>query len=215
MTAVPSDFRSIVRRSFALGLVAVGMLACETQPTSSEVELEPDPEPLAPVELIEGSVLGVETFPPGNTEEGGQGEPVGGIGCIDVIAIHYHAHLSLFVEGERIAIPPAVGIVDPVIVDGFVESGGCFYWMHTHDASGLIHIEPPSDDDFTLGELFDVWGRPLTAGNVAGYEGEVSVFVDGERYEGDLREIVFESRQHISLQVGRPLSPPPMYIFQD
>lgn len=59
-----------------------------------------------------------------------------------------------------------------------------------------------------------MWGRTLTSDEVAGFSGEVSVFVDGQRFEEDVRDIVFTSGLHISLQVGRPLAPPPMYRFQ-
>lgn len=191
----------------------LGALACGVSDEGT-TEPEPDPEPAAPVDLEEGATLGAPMFEPGNTEEGGQGDPIAGVACIDEVALHYHAHVSLFVEGERIAIPAAVGVVDPEIVDGFVQSGSCLYWMHTHDATGLVHVEPPSPDDFTLGHLFDVWGRSLSSGEVAGHAGELSVFVDGERYSGDVRGIVLESGMHVSLQVGRPLAPPPMYNFQ-
>jgi hypothetical protein len=206
-----SDFTGIPRIPLC-GLLALPLLGCPE--TSGTLEPEPDPEPLPTVELVTGSILGADHFPAGNTAQGGQGEPVGGIACIDEINLHYHAHVSLFVEGERIAIPIAVGIVDPVVSDGFATSGSCLYWVHTHDATGMIHIETPVAQDFTLGQLFDIWGRPLSETNVAGFGGIVSTFVDGERYEGNPRDIVFTSRKHVSLQVGRPLSPPPMYTFQ-
>ena len=61
-----------------------------------------------------------------------------------------------------------------------------------------------------LGDFFTVWGRPLSASGVAGFDGELSVFVDGQRYEGDPAEIVLESRMHISLQVDRPLAHAPL-----
>jgi hypothetical protein len=166
------------------------------------------------VELAQGTTIGDADFAPGNTAEGGQGEPIGELDCIDVITLHYHAHVSLFVAGRRVAIPMAIGIVDPVISEGFVQNGSCLYWMHTHDGSGLIHIEPAHAGEFTVGDLFDIWGQPLTESNVAGFEGTVSVFVDGLRHDGDPRSVVLESRKHVSLQVGSPLASPPMYIFQ-
>lgn len=200
-----------VRDLLALSLIG---LACAPSDPSELVRTEPDPEPLPAVTLEEGTAYGTEVFPPGNTAQGGQGDAISGIGCIDRVDLHYHAHLSLFVEGERMAVPPAVGIVDPTIVDGFVEGGSCLYWMHVHDGTGLVHLEPPVAGEYTLGQLFDVWGRTLTSDEVAGFSGEVSVFVDGQRFEEDVRDIVFTSGLHISLQVGRPLAPPPMYRFQ-
>ena len=35
--------------------------------------------------------------------------------------------------------------------------------IHTHDASGEIHIESPRPFDFTLGDFFTVWDRPFSA----------------------------------------------------
>jgi hypothetical protein len=188
-------------------------VACGDDEGPMEVE-EPDPEPLAPVDLVDDSTYGRVEFADGNTVDGGQGEEISGISCVSTIVAHYHAHLSLFVEGERIAIPRAVGVTQPLVSSrGIVYDGDCFYWMHTHDATGLVHIEPPVIEDRTLGEFFDVWGMELSEDNVAGFEGELSIFVNGERYEGDPREIVLKSQMHVSLQVGRPLSPPPLYNF--
>jgi hypothetical protein len=197
-----------------LGVAAwTATLACaESDPTDSEPE--PDPEPLPAVTIEEGTTIGEEVFPMGNTAAGGQGSEVSGVGCIAAVTRHFHAHVSLFVEGEQLAIPAGIGITDPVLRDGYVVNGSCYYWLHTHDATGVIHIEPPDDAGYTLGQLFDVWGQPLDGTSVAGYAGELSVFVDGVRYDGDPREIVFASRKHISLQVGRPLAPIPMYVFQ-
>lgn len=31
-----------------------------------------------------------------------------------------------------------------------------FYWLHTHDESGVIHIESPLRRAFTLGNVFDL-----------------------------------------------------------
>ncbi len=34
--------------------------------------------------------------------------------------------------------------------------------IHTHDASGVLHVESPVKKDFTLGDFFAVWKRPFT-----------------------------------------------------
>jgi hypothetical protein len=181
---------------------------------SDPIEPEPDPEPLTAVTIEEGTTIGTGVFPIGNTASGGQGGTVGGVGCIASIARHFHAHVSLFVDGEQIAIPGGIGVTNPVVNNGYVVNGDCFYWLHTHDATGVVHIEPPDGQDYTLGHLFDVWGQPLSSTSVAGYQGELSVFVDGVRYGGDPRGVAFTSRKHVSLQVGRPLAPMPTYVFQ-
>ncbi|MGE0157988.1 MAG: hypothetical protein AB7T31_01180 [Gemmatimonadales bacterium] len=205
------EYRVLLR---PVGIAACAALLGCAESDPSDVEPEPDPDPLPAVTIVEGSTIGDDVFPLGDTPSGGHGQPVSGIGCIATVARHYHAHLSLFFEGEQLAIPAAIGITNPVLNDDYVINGDCYYWLHTHDATGIIHIEPPDDGEYTLGELFDIWGQPLSATNVAGYEGELSVFVDGARYAGDPRGIVLTSRKHVSLQVGRPLAPIPIYVFQ-
>jgi len=171
------------------------------------------------VQLQIAGTIGKPTFPDGNTAQGGQGDPVDGIGCGAMAGdtYHIHVHLSLYVNGEQLAIPKAIGVVKPTIANGFVigadANGGCFYWVHTHDATGIIHVEPPAEVEVRLGQLFDLWGQPLSSTGVAGFDGGVTVFVDGKKYTGDPRDIVFEAHKQIALEVGTPLVTPDFYLF--
>jgi hypothetical protein len=45
----------------------------------------------------------------------------------------------------------------------------CFYWLHTHDESGIIHIEAPLHRDFTLGQFFDIWNKKLSNDQILNY----------------------------------------------
>jgi hypothetical protein len=210
-----SPRRSLCMVGVAALIVASACSDSDPADVQPEPEPEPDPQPLPAVVVEEGSTIGAATFPPGNTATGGQGTTISGIGCLGTPARHYHAHVSLFFEGDQKAVPGAIGITDPMFRDDYVIAGDCWYWMHTHDATGVVHIEPPNDGAYTLGQLFDVWGQSLSSDGVAGFDGDVSVFVDGTRHSGDPRDIVLTSRKHVSLQVGRPLAPIPMYIFQN
>lgn len=168
------------------------------------------------VQLQIAATIGKATFPDGNTAQGGNGDPVDGISCdqgTEVPDYHIHVHLSLYVNGEQLAIPKGVGVMDPFTSNGFVIAGSCFYWVHTHDATGIIHVEPPTNVEVTLGTFFDIWGQPLSRTGVAGYNGDVTVFVDGEKYTDDPRDIVFEAHKQIALQVGTPLVTPDFYLF--
>lgn len=185
------------------------MSACSKDSTGPD-----DPPPADPVTLVQAGVVGREVFPIGNTAQGGQGQRVGGVECITgTLAYHIHAHVNLFVNGEQLAIPAGIGIVDPVLRNGYVGQGSCFYWIHTHDATGILHIEPPTPAPMTLGQLFDVWGQPLARDNVAGFQGPVIVYVNGMRYRGDPRTISFSAYMEVTLYVGTPLAPLPSYIF--
>jgi hypothetical protein len=169
-----------------------------------------------PIALVQGTQVGKETFEPGDTPRGGKGQPVDGIeGSLrEMLSVHIHAHLALFFNGQQIAIPCGIGIVKPFRIDnGFVGSGSGFDWLHTHDATGVIHIESPDTRSYTLGNFFDIWGEPLSARGVAGLDGAVCAFVDGKAYSGDPRAIVFAAHAQITLEVGGPVVPPPVYLF--
>jgi hypothetical protein len=99
--------------------------------------------------------------------------------------------------------------------NGFVGDGKGFYWLHTHDATGIIHIESPDNRTYTLGNFFDIWGQPLTQDNVAGLSGPLRAFVDGKVYMGSARDIVLKAHQEITLVVGDPVPTPPRYIFPE
>jgi len=170
----------------------------------------------APIPLVQGTQVGRATFDPGDTPRGGTGQPVDGIegSSREMLLVHIHAHLALFFNGQQIAIPCGIGIVKPFrIENGFVGVGSGFYWLHTHDATGIIHIESPDARSYTLGNFFDIWGEPLGVRGVAGLNGAVCAFVDGKAYAGDLRAIRFGAHTQITLEVGGPVVPPPVYLF--
>ncbi|HTA38050.1 MAG TPA: hypothetical protein VK760_03180 [Candidatus Acidoferrales bacterium] len=148
--------------------------------------------------------------------KGGMGLPVDGIQCggMEYANLHIHPHLSLFVNGKQVQIPQGIGFG---LASG-ANPQGCLYWIHTHDASGIIHIEAPQIEapaggPFTLGMLFDVWGQPLADTGVAGAKGPVTAYVNGSPYTGDLRAIPLLSHQQITLEVGQPVVTPPSYTF--
>lgn len=167
-----------------------------------------------PIALGQATQVGKAVFPPGDTASGGNGQPVDGIQGLsqEMLAVHIHAHLSLFDRGEQIAVPLGIGIVNPRAMNGFA-GGSALYWLHTHDATGIIHVESPDARTYTLGQFFDIWGRPLSTTNVAGMQGAVHAFVDGRPYSGDPRAIVLTAHEQITLEVGEPIVSPPVYTF--
>jgi hypothetical protein len=166
----------------------------------------------APQLLQQAHALGRQVFAVGDTQTGGQGQTVDGIACDQGANTHYHyhTHLSLFYDGKQIAVPMGVGIAQPQPTPGtgWVDQGSCLYWLHTHDASGIIHIESPTIGPFTLGDFFAIWGEPLSRHDVAGYHGTVYAYVDGKPYSGGLQSIALQSHEEITLAVGRAVTPP-------
>ena len=138
------------------------------------------------------------------------GTPVDGIQAGPMVAggYHVHAHLTLYVDGTEMWVPAGVGVTRPVLLDPqrpdpSITEAHSFYWLHTHDESGVIHAEAPTPHDFTLGQFFDMWGQPLSRQEVGPATGDVNVWVDVKRYDGDPRDIVIKDREMVQLNVGR------------
>ncbi len=67
---------------------------------------------------------------------------------------HDHSTLSIFINGEERLIPENMGIN----TETCNEQGGNMHTVHTHDASGKLHIETEADVNISLGVFFDIWG---------------------------------------------------------
>jgi hypothetical protein len=147
--------------------------------------------------------------------DGPSGDAVDGVDCNagEQLAYHIHAHLAVFVNGEPKSIPYGIGIKNPIpeqtSAGPFVSEGDCFYWLHVHDLSGVIHIESPTERTYTLGQFFDLWGQPLSATQVGPAMGQVTAFVKGTPYQGDPRSIPLTAHQVIQLDVGTVVLPQP------
>jgi hypothetical protein len=136
---------------------------------------------------------------------------------------HVHAHLDVFVDGQRVTVPAGIGIqiTDPAVrhgtePDGSVTYGGiqlcndpCISPLHTHDTSGILHTESASATPNTLGEFFTEWGVPLDASCVATFcspATTIAVYIDGEPFTGDPRGIELTDHREIAIVVGTPPS---------
>ncbi len=127
--------------------------------------------------------------------------PIDGIQCgaMEQLGFHIHAHLDIFINGQHSTVPALIGITDK-----------CFYWIHTHDESGVIHIEAPVKRDFNLGHLFDIWNRKFNNtqvfDNVVNNANALNVYVNGTKVpEGTShRDIVLHAHDVISIVYGKP-----------
>jgi hypothetical protein len=100
---------------------------------------------------------------------------------------HIHAMLHIYVNGLLVPLPANIG-VDPA---KHLESS-----LHTHDHTGIIHMEAARPFKFTLGDFFSVWGVKLGPAQLGGFTG----------YGGD--------HLHFYLN-GRPLSNPAVHVLRN
>jgi len=191
-------------------IVAVG--ACSSDRKSP---VEPaGPSFGAATAITIGQTIGRATYASGDSSVGGQGGAVQGVACDTATpAVHVHAHLTLIADSVQRAIPMAVGTPDPFVIDNIVVAARCFYWLHTHDATGIIHLEAPNSSTLTLGNFFAIWGQPLSRMNVGGFQGDVVAYVDSTRYDGDLTAIPITAHEQITLIVGGVPAEIPVYQF--
>jgi len=147
------------------------------------------------------------------------GTPIDGVGCDAgmTLVYHHHAHLSIFVNGQPRAIPLAIGIVPPAVVqntktgDYAQGSNKCLYWIHTHAQDGIIHLESAEPKTYELGQLFDIWGQPISSAGIGSTKGAVTATVNGTPWTGDPAQIPMSQHVQIVLNIGTPVvSPPPI-----
>ena len=104
----------------------------------------------------------------------------GGEGTVE----HYHPLLVIHALGSQVPLPEESG--QPADI-GYVHSPeytnpsnycptGEVHALHTHDASGIIHVELPvaPSSPPTLGEFFTIWGQALSSAAVWTYSGHVT-----------------------------------------
>jgi hypothetical protein len=111
--------------------------------------------------------------------------------------LHLHQHLDLFIHGHPVPVPAEIGVNR---VEGFIAP------VHTHDGSGVIHIESSVVSRYTLGQFFDIWGVRLTPTCLGGYcntgEQILRVYVNGAPVTSNPREIGLEESQEIVIAYG-------------
>jgi hypothetical protein len=80
--------------------------------------------------------------------------------------------------------------------------------LHTHDASGVLHIESPVKRQFSLGEFFSEWQVSLSEDNIGalriGGGKVVRVFVNGRQRNRNPGAIMLGAHDEIAVLYDRP-----------
>lgn len=118
---------------------------------------------------------------------------------------HIHAHLDVFMDGQPVSVPQYVGIM---VGGPQNQQASCLYWLHTHDSSGIIHIESPQERNFTLGQFMDMW---KTTGTAPPPTGDPKIFVNGQEVSTTMSDTVLNAHDEITLVYGQ--MPPNIRTF--
>jgi hypothetical protein len=111
---------------------------------------------------------------------------------------HLHALLHIYDDGLLVPVAADIGIDER----DKIEAG-----LHTHDATGVIHMEADKPFRATLGDFFRLWGVRLSKTAIGGLEGDVHAYLDGRRL-GDPAAHVLGKDDNIVLALGDPGSFP-------
>jgi hypothetical protein len=193
----------------ASGAVAVGGASYASLSSLGTLTAAPAAGALGPEQVPIPSVPALA-----GTSSATAGQAIDGISCntSEQTVFHIHTHLTIFVNGQQRQVPAGIGIPGAVAqqtqAGPFIDSGTCFYWLHTHAADGIIHIESPVQRAYTLGEFFDEWGQPLSPAQVGPAHGKVTVIVNGQVFKGNPRDVPLGSHENLQVEVGTPLVQP-------
>jgi hypothetical protein len=139
---------------------------------------------------------------------------------------HIHANMQIYFNGKNEPIPAGVGIETD-------NSGNAtsFCWLHTHQPDGAIHIESPNTGDkYTVGDFLAIWDRqefqgrwlpegpPVVTttsffGQPLDAKHQLTIYVNGKVWKGDLKTLVLQSQENIWVEYGTPLVPPKGFNF--
>ena len=110
------------------------------------------------------------------------------------LAEHIHPDLTIIIDGQNVPIPTGIGLGP----NGNLP-------IHTHDSSGIIHIESTKLLPFRLRDFFTIWGQPFSKndilGNVANKTHKVTMTVDG-RPSNAYGSLLLQDLQDVVIQYG-------------
>jgi len=126
------------------------------------------------------------------------------------------AHIELFAENHVVIVPAGIGVSPPLrIRAGRIVGERCSYALRTLEPTGLLLLG--GSRHYTVGELFELWGEPLTASELAGFRAgareRVSVFIDGTRWRGSPSDAPLSPGSQVTLEVGPFVPPHARYLF--
>jgi hypothetical protein len=187
-------------RRARVGVAAVAALCAIATPASAE---GPIPTPIG---------VGPRFHPTPTSAAVANGRRSGRLVCGAAVGSRVRAHIEVFANRRVVIVPAGIGVAPPLVREGaFVRRGRCSYPLRTVEPTGVIELDPSLRP--TVGELFALWGRPLSARRMLTFSGRVHAYVAGKRWRGSPRDIPLRRHSQIVLEVGGYVPPHRTYLF--
>ena len=154
------------------------------------------------ISLVVGVYFSENTSSTKNSIQGVECEP------IEALVFHIHAHLDVMVNDKSVPVPAGIGI----------KPNECLYWLHTHNTSGVIHIEAPHEIIFTLAQFIEVWdntpGISPSFEELTNGDTNLKVFVNGTEVKDGFDKVQISAHDEIVIVSGNvPPTIPSSYEF--
>jgi hypothetical protein len=89
--------------------------------------------------------------------------------------MHIHPHLEIIKAGKEKRVPSQIGIKPSLWhdheYDKYMGDMGAAA-VHTHDSSGILHVESSVTMNYTLGDFYKIWGQSIPAGSTVTADGK-------------------------------------------
>jgi hypothetical protein len=112
------------------------------------------------------------------------------------------AHVEVFAERRVLLLPAGIGVS---------RAFRCSYEVRTVKRTGVVEFDAAKHP--TVGQLFTLWGQPLSVARLAGFSGGVRAYVGGRTWRGDVRAIPLTRHAQITLEVGGFVRPHAFFLF--
>ena len=140
------------------------------------------------------------------------GAPVGRLVCSREERPRVLAHVELFAQRKALLLPAGIGMAPPIRLEGADVAGArCSYPARTTGPTGIVESLPSAR--ITLGDVFALWGQPLSARRLAGFAGRVQAWVGGCRYHGNVRRIRLRDHAQVVVEIGGYVPPHAAFAF--
>jgi hypothetical protein len=141
--------------------------------------------PIVGAVIVLGIVFGIQA-----SEQGTTGTKM---------VMHIHPQITVSVNGQPTIVPENVGIDNTLWKDHSLDKYGMqgMSPLHTHDNSGIIHVESSVNREYTLGEFVNVWGDLDTSNGKT-----IKVTVD-DKPISDWKNHIIKDKEKISFEISQ------------
>jgi hypothetical protein len=119
------------------------------------------------------------------------------------IIMHIHPQLSLIINNTSSAVPAQIGIDPSLWKDHSLDEFGmqsmpemkmsAMAPLHTHDNSGIVHVESTINRNYTLEEFLNIWGLNL--------DGKTVKMILNGKPLADFRNHILRDGEQIKLEI--------------